>query len=78
MGRRAPGARKGAHMATVPPRRLTALLAFPLGQAAGGVALLVTPIWSNTSGAANYFHLMAVPGIAVLTLIFRLPPSAQR
>lgn len=52
-------------MTTVPPRRLSALLAFLRGQTAAGIALLVSAlaalVWSNASGAGNYFHLMALP-----------------
>ncbi|HBK07129.1 MAG TPA: Na+/H+ antiporter NhaA [Acetobacteraceae bacterium] len=52
-------------MTTVPPRRLSALLAFLRGQAAGGIALLgaamVALTWSNASSADNYFRLMALP-----------------
>ncbi|MDR3534694.1 MAG: Na+/H+ antiporter NhaA [Rhodopila sp.] len=48
-----------------PAHRFHALLAFLRSQAAGGLALILAAalavVWSNDSGADNYFHLMAFP-----------------
>ncbi len=47
------------------PNRYAALLAFLRSQTAGGIALIIAAmvalIWSNDSGAATYFHLIAYP-----------------
>jgi Na+:H+ antiporter, NhaA family len=61
-------------MAILPPRRLSALLAFLRGQTAGGIALLVSAlaalVWSNSSAADSYARLMALPlGIPPLGIL---------